>query len=94
MLREVCQVIEAVMDITSLGPNLLRTLIDHLPDSIYVKDLQGRFVLDNATHMRMVGAKTTDEVVGKTVYDFFPVGLASRYDSDDQEVILRGDRAG
>jgi PAS domain S-box-containing protein len=78
------------MDITSLGPNLLRTLIDHLPDSIYVKDLQGRFVLDNATHMRLVGAKTTDEVVGKTVYDFFPVGLASRYDSDDQEVIRCG----
>jgi PAS domain S-box-containing protein len=81
---------EAVMDISSLGPNLLRTLIDHLPDSIYVKDLQGRFVLDNATHMRQVGAKSPEEVVGKTVYDFFPIGLASQYDSDDQQVIRNG----
>jgi PAS domain S-box-containing protein len=78
------------MDISSLGPNLLRTLIDHLPDSIYVKDVQGRFVLDNATHTRIVGAASTDEVIGKTVYDFFPTGLALQYDRDDMSVIHSG----
>jgi PAS domain S-box-containing protein len=78
------------MDISSLGPNLLRALIDHLPDSIYVKDADGRFVLDNARHMRMVGADSTDEVIGKTVYDFFPQDLARRYDLDDQTVIRSG----
>ncbi len=78
------------MDISSLGPNLLRTLIDHLPDSIYVKDVQGRYVLDNATHMHLLGANSTDQVLGKTAYDFFPVGLASRYDHDDQTVIQTG----
>ena len=90
MLGDGVQVIEAVMDISSLGSNLVRALIDHLPDSIYVKDLQGRFVLDNATHMRQVGAKSSEDVLGKTVYDFFPIGLASRYDSDDRQVILSG----
>jgi len=79
------------MDISSLGPNLLRTLIDHLPDSIYVKDVDGRFVLDNATHMHAVGAGSEQEVLGKTVYDFFPEALATQYDADDQLVIQTGE---
>ncbi len=80
------------MDLTALGPSLLRTIIDHLPDTVYVKDLEGHYILDNAAHMRLVGAKSPEEVLGKTVYDFFPAEMASRYDADDQRVI-RSDQA-
>ena len=31
---------------------LLRTLIDHLPDYIFIKDAEGRFVNSNAAHNR------------------------------------------
>jgi PAS domain S-box-containing protein len=78
------------MDISSLGPNLLRTLLDHLPDSIYVKDVKGRFVLDNAAHQHIVGAACTEDVVGKTVYDLFPAGLALQFDRDDMAVVHSG----
>ncbi len=33
---------------------LLRTLIDSLPDNIYVKDRQGRFLLNNEAHRRFL----------------------------------------
>ncbi len=70
--------------------NILRTLIDNLPDRIYVKDTQGRYVIDNIAHLRSVGATAPDEVIGKTVFDFFPPELAAQYSADDQAVIESG----
>jgi PAS domain S-box-containing protein len=70
--------------------NMLRTIIDTLPDSIYVKDAEGRYVLDNAAHMRQLGAISEEEVRGKTVHDFFPPELADRFHSDDQTVFRSG----
>ena len=70
--------------------NLLRTLIDNLPDYICAKDSDGGFILNNAAHVRVLGANTPDEAVGKTDYDFFPRELADQYFSNDQAVIRSG----
>jgi len=67
--------------------NLLRTVIDNLPDYIYVKDAEGRYIVSNNAHARFLGAKTPEQVVGKTVFELFPQELASKYHADDQEVI-------
>lgn len=74
----------------SLERSLLRTLIDTLPDSVFVKDTEGRFVIDNVAHWRLLGAREQTDVVGKTVFDYFPPELASRYFADEQEVIASG----
>ena len=58
--------------VLSLERNLLRTLIDNLPDYIFVKDTRSRFVTNNIAHRRVLKAATLDEVVGKTDFDFFP----------------------
>jgi len=70
--------------------NLLRSLIDNLPDYIYVKDVQGRFVIDNIAHRRLLGVNSEDEVMGKTVVDFFPPDLATQFTYDDQAIIHLG----
>ena len=70
--------------------NLLRSVINNLLDSIYVKDMKGRYTLDNIAHMRSLGAKSPEEVVGKTVFDFFPADAAVRFQADDQAVIRAG----
>ena len=71
--------------------NLLRTLIDNLPDSyIFIKDAQSRFITTNAAHLQTLGVKTLDEVVGKTDFDFFPQELAAQYFADEQQVIQSG----
>ena len=70
--------------------NLLRTLIDTVPEYVFVKDVQARMVLNNAAHLRVLGATTQEEVVGKTDFDFFPEEFAAKYYADDQAVIRSG----
>src|SRR5688572_27549781 len=71
-------------------PNFLRTLIDHLPDYIYVKDTESRFVVANEAVRRHLGAATVEEVIGKTDFDFSPLPLARRYYADEQRLFQTG----
>src|SRR5262245_15256989 len=70
--------------------NLLRSLIDNMPDYVYVKDAAGRYVLGNVVHMRLLGATHPDAFMGKTAFDFYPSELAARYSADDQAVLSSG----
>ncbi len=70
--------------------NLLRTLMDNLPDCIYIKDTKSRFIMGNAELASSVGVTTPDELVGKTDFDFYPRELASKYYADEQEVVRLG----
>ena len=70
--------------------NLLRALIDNLPDCIYVKDTQGRFLAANLAVARMMGAATPCELLGKTDADFYPAGRAAEYRRDEQELLRSG----
>ncbi|MBV7339193.1 PAS domain S-box protein [Chloroflexi bacterium TSY] len=69
---------------------LLRTLIDNLPDYIFVKDTESRFVVNNEAHLHVLGATTQEEVVGKTDFDMFPRELAEQYYADEQAIIRSG----
>ena len=70
--------------------DLLRTLMDHLPDLVYVKDAKGRFVTVNTAQLRMLGATSMEEVVGKTSFDFAPREMAAAYAADDHHVLSTG----
>ena len=70
--------------------NLLRNVIDNLLDSIYVKDSHGRYLLDNAAHMRSLGVNSPEDVVGRTVFDFFPEPVAVKFQEDDDIVMRTG----
>lgn len=51
--------------------NLLRTLIDNIPDEIYVKDRMGRYVLANRAFVKRVAHRAPNgEVIGTTLYDY------------------------
>ncbi len=65
-------------------------LMDNIPDRIYFKDLQSRFVRNNAAHARSLGAVSPDECVGKTDFDFFSREHAERAFADEQEIIRSG----
>ncbi|MCX6149556.1 MAG: PAS domain S-box protein [Ignavibacteriales bacterium] len=69
---------------------LLRTLIDHIPDSIYSKDLACRKTLVNLTDLRYSGAKSEAEILGKTDFDLYPKELAEKFIADDQSVMQSG----
>jgi diguanylate cyclase (GGDEF)-like protein/PAS domain S-box-containing protein len=69
---------------------LLRTIIDALPDYIYVKDAQGRLQLGNAAWLnaRNLDAAT---LAGKTVFDVFPAALAQRVHDRERQLMESGE---
>lgn len=69
---------------------LLRTLIDNLPNSIYVKDTQYRKTLANPANVEHTGKKSESDVLGKTDFELYPAELAQKYYNDDQKVIRDG----
>jgi PAS domain S-box-containing protein len=69
--------------------NLLRTLIDNLPDLVFVKDTESRLVLVNQASLER-GQRTVDELIGKTDFDLHPPELAAQYYADDQVVVQSG----
>jgi two-component system, NarL family, sensor histidine kinase UhpB len=69
---------------------LLRILIDHLPDYIYVKDTQFRHIINNRANVELIGASTEEETIGKTVVDYFPGDVAQEYIDKDREVMETG----
>lgn len=66
-----------------------KSLTDVIPLCLYRKDQQGRLTFINPTCLHTLG-KTAAEVLGKTVYDFYPPHLAAQYDAADQEVLQTG----
>jgi len=70
---------------------MLRTLIDNLPDLIYVKDVEGRFLLANVAVARIMGARAPAELLGKNDFDFHSRELATLYHEDEQAVIRSGE---
>lgn len=69
---------------------ILRTLIDNLPDNIFVKDVESRIIISNIAHAHLLRAKTPDDIVGKTDFDIFPRELAASYYKDEQAVMRSG----
>src|SRR5262249_9790473 len=70
--------------------NLLRTLIDALPDLVFTKDSAGRFAVCNAALLRLVGVNRENELAGKMVHDLFPREMADASHSDDLAVLAGG----
>ncbi|OIP81866.1 MAG: hypothetical protein AUK44_08790 [Porphyromonadaceae bacterium CG2_30_38_12] len=69
---------------------LLRTLIESIPDSIYVKDMQCRKVLANKANCHNMGFESEDDVIGKTDFDVYSPEVAQPFYEDDQQVLREG----
>jgi PAS domain S-box-containing protein len=70
---------------------LLRTLIDNLPGTIYVKDEKGRKIIANKADVITIGAKSESEVIGKTDLQLFPNEIGLRGYHNDMEVLHTGE---
>jgi PAS domain S-box-containing protein len=69
---------------------MLRALIDNIPDFMYIKDLQSRFVVANAHLASIVGAGSPEELTGKTDYDYYPREMADAFFADELNLIQSG----
>lgn len=71
---------------------LLYTLIDSMPDWIYVKDRKSRFILANKHLAASHGIRNPGEIVGKTDFDYYPEPIANAFYSDEQDIMSSGER--
>lgn len=78
------------LDPAALDSTILRVLMDTIPDRIYFKDLQSRFVLNNRAHWAELGASSLAQCLGKTDFDFFSREHAEKAFADEQEIIRTG----
>jgi PAS domain S-box-containing protein len=70
--------------------HLLHTLMDNLPDHIYFKDCQSRFIRLNKAMGEWFGLSDPAQALGKTDFDFFSDEHAQQAYADEQEVIRTG----
>lgn len=64
----------------------LDALINNIPDIVWFKDTQSRYISCNAAFCKATG-KTLDELRGKTDFDVSPADIAKKYQADDARVV-------
>lgn len=70
--------------------NLFTTLMDNVPDSIYFKDINSKFIIVNKSKAEKHGFNKTEYLIGKSDFDFFDTEHANIAFNDEQEIIRTG----
>lgn len=66
------------------------TLLENSPDSIYFKDLEGKFIKVSKATANKIGYTRVEDLIGKTDYDIFGPEHASETFNDERQVIKSG----
>lgn len=67
----------------------LQAILDHSPVIVYLKDIEGRYLLVNHRWETLFHLRR-DQVLGKTVYDVFPKERADVFRANDRQVLQTG----
>lgn len=70
--------------------DLLHILLEQLPDAVYFKDTESRFIRINRTLASWYGLKEPSDAVGKTDADFFSPEFAKSSVEAEQEIMKTG----
>jgi PAS domain S-box-containing protein len=71
--------------------SILNGIFDSVPQSIFLKDREGRYISCNAAFVLDAGLKNPEQIVGKTDYDLlWPPQYVEKYRQDDTTVIESG----
>ena len=70
-------------------PDILISILDHLPTSIFVKDENLRFVYSNLLHCELIG-KSEAELLGRSDSDFYTRGVSMDFMARDRAVMNSG----
>jgi PAS domain S-box-containing protein len=66
-----------------------RTLLENLPQKIFFKDKNSVYNSCNENYARELKIKS-NEIAGRTDYDFYPKELAEKYRADDKRTMMSG----
>jgi two-component system cell cycle sensor histidine kinase/response regulator CckA len=70
--------------------NLLRTVIDIIPDHVFVRDRASRHLINNRAQLDLLRVETLEETIGKTDFDYYPEELARKFHEANEQVMASG----
>jgi PAS domain S-box-containing protein len=79
-----------ILDTLAEEEFLLQSLMDNVPESIYFKDMESRFIRINKSLAKKHNLKSSQDAIGKTDFDFFTYEHANQAYNDEQEIIHTG----
>jgi PAS domain S-box-containing protein len=71
--------------------NLFNLIIENLPDQIYLKDTESRFILCNTPVALNAGYKSPEDIIGKTDFDFHPKEAEQFF--NDEQLLMHSDHS-
>ncbi len=69
----------------------LKKLIDLVPDNLWVKDADSRFLVANDATARQIGLSSSEDLIGKTDRELHPPEAAETYFADERRVVETGE---
>ncbi len=93
------RIIGAVRDITKQKQieadlaserDLLQIFMDNIPDQVYFKDIETRFVRINQAQAQFLGVDSPQDALGKTDFDFQAPDLAREFTLEEKQIIETG----
>jgi rsbT co-antagonist protein RsbR len=73
-----------------LEKSLLNSLLEHIPENVYFKDRESRFVRIGKAFSDYMGFDNPDEIIGKTDFDLFDEEHARPAFEDEQKIMKTG----
>ena len=80
-----------VPDDTLLDRALVSAFLENVPDCVYFKDLDSRFLATSTSLARNFGCASPTDLIGKTDFDFFDEAHARPAFEDEQRIIRTGE---
>lgn len=74
-----------------LSEDLLRAFLENIPDDVYFKDLNSRFLAVSGSKAAKHGLSSAAEMIGKSDFDYFTETHARPAFEDEQEIIRSGE---
>jgi len=76
-----------IEDALSSEIHLLKSVVEALPQPVFVKGQDGRFLLSNAAHRRSLGVPESRQIVGMTDFELLPAAVAKRNLAAEQALL-------
>ncbi|MDF1574725.1 MAG: PAS domain S-box protein [Bacteroidales bacterium] len=88
--KDITRQLEETLYLLERECRLLNTLMEHIPDRLYFKDVENRFIrVSNSTAFKH-GFNEPDELIGKSDQDLFSSPHAGNTHSDEERIIKTG----
>ncbi len=69
---------------------MLRAVISHVPDNIYVKDTRSKFLFASPGMVRLLPVASIQEIIGRDDFDFYPKEMAQKFFDNERAIIESG----